>query len=45
MRPVAVERTEGDSTVLAKGVEAGETVVISGQLRVTPGGKVAAKEG
>jgi multidrug efflux system membrane fusion protein len=45
LRPVAVERTEGDSTVLAKGVEAGETIVISGQLRVTPGGKVAAKEG
>jgi multidrug efflux system membrane fusion protein len=45
LRPVTVERTEGTSSVLAKGVEAGETVVISGQLRVTPGGKVAAKEG
>jgi membrane fusion protein, multidrug efflux system len=45
LRPVAVERTEGGSAVLAKGVEAGELVVISGQLRVTPGGKVAAKEG
>ncbi len=45
MRPVVVERTEGASAVLAKGVEAGETVITSGQLRVTPGGKVAAKEG
>jgi hypothetical protein len=40
-----VERTEGGHAVLGKGVEAGETVVTSGQLRVTPGGKVAAKEG
>ena len=45
LRPVVVERTEGASAVLAKGVEAGETVITSGQLRVTPGGKVAAKEG
>jgi multidrug efflux system membrane fusion protein len=45
LRPVVVERTEGTAAVLAKGVEAGETVVTSGQLRVTPGGKVAAKEG
>jgi multidrug efflux system membrane fusion protein len=45
LRPVVVERTEGASAVVAKGVEAGEMVVTSGQLRVTPGGKVAAKEG
>ena len=45
LRPVVVERTEGASAVLAKGVETGETVITSGQLRVTPGGKVAAKEG
>jgi membrane fusion protein, multidrug efflux system len=45
LRPVTVERTEGTNAVLAKGVEAGETIVTTGQLRVTPGGKVAAKEG
>jgi multidrug efflux system membrane fusion protein len=45
LRPVVVERTEGSAAVLAKGVEAGETIVTSGQLRVTPGGKVAPKEG
>jgi hypothetical protein len=40
-----VERTEGSAAVLAKGVEAGETIVTSGQLRVTPGGKVAPTQG
>jgi multidrug efflux system membrane fusion protein len=45
LRPVVVERTEGAAAVLAKGVQAGETIVTSGQLRVTPGGKVVAKEG
>jgi multidrug efflux system membrane fusion protein len=45
LRPVVVERTEGDAAVLARGVQAGETVVTTGQLRVTPGGKVTAKQG
>lgn len=45
LRPVVVERTEGESAVIAKGLTAGETVVTAGQLRVTPGGKVAPKAG
>jgi multidrug efflux system membrane fusion protein len=45
LRPVVVERTEGESAVIAKGLTAGETVVTTGQLRVTPGGKVSPKAG
>ena len=45
LRPVVVERTEGESAVIAKGLAAGETVVTTGQLRVTPGGKVSPKAG
>lgn len=43
MRPITVERTRGDQTVIASGVVAGETVVTDGQLRLTPGSKVAIK--
>jgi len=45
LRPVVVERTEGENAVIAKGLVAGETVVTTGQLRVTPGGKVSPKAG
>jgi multidrug efflux system membrane fusion protein len=45
MRAIVVERTEGEQTVVAKGLEAGETVVTTGQLRVVPGGKVAPRAG
>jgi multidrug efflux system membrane fusion protein len=45
LRDVVVERTEGEQTVVAKGLEAGETVVTTGQLRVVPGGKVAPRAG
>lgn len=45
VRDVKVDRTEGRDTVIAEGLEAGETVIIGGQLRVTPGGKVAPKPG
>ncbi len=37
LRPVKVARTAGDSTLLASGVRAGETVVTDGQLRLLPG--------
>ena len=40
-----VERTEGEQAVVAKGLQAGETVVTTGQLRVVPGGKVAPRAG
>lgn len=43
MRPITIERTRGDQTVIASGVVAGETVVTDGQLRLTPGSKVAIK--
>ena len=45
LRPVVVERTEGENAVIAKGLTAGETVVTTGQLRVTPGGKVSPRTG
>ena len=38
-RTVQVTRTAGDSTLLADGVKAGETVVTDGQLRLLPGMK------
>ena len=45
LRPIVVERTEGENAVIAKGLTAGETVVTTGQLRVTPGGKVSPRTG
>jgi multidrug efflux system membrane fusion protein len=41
MRPVVVDRALGEESVIAKGLEGGETVVTDGQLRVIPGAKVA----
>lgn len=43
-RPVTLGQRQGDLIVVEKGVEAGERVVINGQLGVTPGGKVAIEE-
>jgi multidrug efflux system membrane fusion protein len=45
IRPVIVERTEGDTAVIATGLTKGEQVVTQGQLRLTPGTKVVAKAG
>ncbi len=45
LRDIVVERTEGERAVVAKGLAAGETVVITGQLRVVPGGKVTTRAG
>lgn len=39
-RPVKVARTVGLSSVISNGIEAGETVVTDGQLRLIPGIKV-----
>jgi len=44
VRPVRVQRSHGDSVVLAEGVEAGETVVTEGQLGLVSGTRVEAKE-
>jgi multidrug efflux system membrane fusion protein len=43
VRPVTVAWTEGREAVIQRGLEAGETVVIDGQLRLTPGARVNAK--
>ena len=37
LRPVTAVRTQGDVTILGEGIQEGETVVLSGQLRVAPG--------
>ncbi|HET9272316.1 MAG TPA: efflux RND transporter periplasmic adaptor subunit, partial [Vicinamibacterales bacterium] len=42
-RPVTVAWTEGRETVVQSGVKPGETVVIDGQLRLTPGARVNSK--
>jgi multidrug efflux system membrane fusion protein len=44
LRDVKVTRTQGDNTLLATGVNAGETVVTDGQLRLLPGVKVEARK-
>jgi multidrug efflux system membrane fusion protein len=44
IRPVKVVRSAGDTTLLAEGVRAGETVVTDGHLRLTPGARVEAKK-
>ncbi len=44
MRPVTVGRTSGDSSVVTEGVQAGEVVVVDGQLRLVPGSHVETRE-
>lgn len=44
LRQVKPGQRQGDQTVIAEGVNTGETVVISGQLQLAPGTKVAPKE-
>lgn len=43
MRPVTTAVNYEGTTVIAQGLKAGETVVIDGQMRVIPGGKVAVR--
>lgn len=40
VRKVEVDRVEGDNAIVAKGLTNGETVVVRGQLRLSPGAKV-----
>lgn len=42
-KPVKVERTFDDESIIASGLTAGETVVTDGQLRLGPGAKVLIK--
>jgi membrane fusion protein, multidrug efflux system len=44
LRQVKPGQPQGDFTVITEGVKAGETVVVSGQLQLAPGTKVAPKE-
>ena len=43
VRELAVRRGGGSWAVLASGVSAGETVVVDGQLRLSPGAKATVK--
>jgi membrane fusion protein, multidrug efflux system len=45
LRPVTVERQQGDDMVIAQGLTAGEEVVTDGQLRLTPGARVSTGRG
>ena len=40
MRPVTIDRQQGDETVIADGLKGGEEIVTQGQLRLTPGAHV-----
>jgi multidrug efflux system membrane fusion protein len=42
-RPITVQRTAGEYTVVEKGLNPGEQVVTDGQLRLTSGSKVQVK--
>lgn len=45
LKPVVAARTQGNETVIAKGLEGGERVVTDGQPRLTPGIKVEVRGG
>jgi membrane fusion protein, multidrug efflux system len=45
MRTIHAARTSGQETVVSDGLEPGETVVTSGQLRLTPGSRVTIRTG
>lgn len=44
LRQVKPGQVHGDLTVISEGVRAGETVVVSGQLQLSPGAKVLPKD-
>jgi membrane fusion protein, multidrug efflux system len=45
LRPVTLGQRQADDVVIAQGVSAGETVIVTGQLTVAPGGKVRVESG
>ncbi|CAG4885188.1 Multidrug resistance protein MdtA [Georgfuchsia toluolica] len=45
MRPIEVLQIQDDKAVVAKGLQAGETVVLEGQYKIKPGGSVVAGPG
>jgi membrane fusion protein, multidrug efflux system len=40
MRPITLDRQQGDAAIVARGLRGGEEVVTQGQLRLTPGARV-----
>ena len=40
MRPIVIQRQQGDDVVIAQGLSAGEEVVTDGQLKLTPGARI-----
>jgi len=44
LRQVKSGQRQGDLTVITEGINAGETVVVSGQLQLSPGAKIAPRE-
>jgi membrane fusion protein, multidrug efflux system len=44
LRQVKPGQRQGDLTVITEGVEPGETVVVSGQLQLAPGSRIAPRE-
>lgn len=45
LRPVTVQRTSGEETIIAKGLQPDETVVTDGHLRLVPGARISIKSG
>ena len=43
LRPVTVARTNGNESIVEKGLKDGETVVTDGQLRLVPGSRISDK--
>jgi len=43
LRPVAISRTNGNESIVEKGLRDGETVVTDGQLRLVPGSRISDK--
>ncbi len=43
VRPVTIARTDGETAIVASGVQKGERVVTQGQLRLAPGAKVTVR--
>ena len=43
MKPVTVDRSSGSETVIASGLQPGETVVTDGHLRLVPGSRISVK--
>jgi len=41
MRPVTIERIEGETAIVAKGLTAGDKVVSEGQNQLRPGARVS----